>query len=115
MEHTGTRVALTTAATNSNHTDQGDTENNATTTTVVATSVATTTLNSAMVLSAIPPIPLSAYVSLSQTAISSVLKVAMFSTSMSLGLARNIVTGLDMALGFAVRGVTGQTEETRPG
>ncbi|KAG0364512.1 hypothetical protein BGZ54_007423 [Gamsiella multidivaricata] len=64
-----------------------------------------------MTLSTNPPIPLSTYISLSQVAISSALKVAMVSTSMSLGVARTIVSGLDTVLGYAVKGVVGQNDE----
>ncbi|KAG0197855.1 hypothetical protein BGX28_008643 [Mortierella sp. GBA30] len=57
------------------------------------------------------PIPFSAYISLSQVAISSALKVAMISTSLSLGLARTIVSGIDKILGIAVKGAVGQNDE----
>ncbi|KAG0376182.1 hypothetical protein BGX24_008175, partial [Mortierella sp. AD032] len=64
-----------------------------------------------MILSPNEPIPLSTYISVSQIAISSALKVAMVSTSLSLGVARTIVSTLDKVLGFAVRGVVGQNDE----
>jgi hypothetical protein len=57
------------------------------------------------------PIPLSTYISVSQVAISSALKVAMVSTSLSLGVARTIVSTLDNVLGMAVKGVVGQNDE----
>ncbi|KAI7826983.1 hypothetical protein BC939DRAFT_109961 [Gamsiella multidivaricata] len=76
-----------------------------------AVTTTTTTLNPTMTLSTNPPIPLSTYISLSQVAISSALKVAMVSTSMSLGVARTIVSGLDTVLGYAVKGVVGQNDE----
>ncbi|KAG0294627.1 hypothetical protein BGZ98_001709 [Dissophora globulifera] len=66
-------------------------------------------------LSTSKPIPLSAYISVSQAAISSGLQVAKISTSMSLGIARTIVSSIDKILGFAVKGVTGQSGETTPG
>jgi hypothetical protein len=65
-----------------------------------------------MALTTNPPIPLSAYISLSHIALSSALKVAMVSTSMSLGVARTIVSGLDKAIGYAVQGVTGQNDSS---
>ncbi|KAF9960660.1 hypothetical protein BGZ72_006391 [Mortierella alpina] len=64
-----------------------------------------------MTLSVNRPIPLSAYISLSQVAISSALKVAMISTSLSLGIARTIVSGIDKVLGVAVKGAVGQNDE----
>jgi len=60
-----------------------------------------------MTLSANPPIPLSAYIALSQVAISSALKVAMVSTSLSLGVARTIVSGIDKVLSMALNGLAG--------
>ncbi|KAG0264807.1 hypothetical protein BGZ95_003521 [Linnemannia exigua] len=64
-----------------------------------------------LTLSPNEPIPLSTYISVSQIAISSALKVAMVSTSLSLGVARTIVSTLDKVLGFAVKGVVGQNDE----
>ncbi|KAF9575704.1 hypothetical protein EC968_001894 [Mortierella alpina] len=64
-----------------------------------------------MTLSVNQPIPLSAYISLSQVAISSALKVAMISTSLSLGLARTVVSGIDKVLGVAVKSAVGQNDE----
>ncbi|KAG9327226.1 hypothetical protein KVV02_002679 [Mortierella alpina] len=64
-----------------------------------------------MTLSVNRPIPLSAYISLSQVAISSALKVAMISTSLSLGVARTIVSGIDKVLGIAVKSAVGQNDE----
>ncbi|KAI1305549.1 hypothetical protein EDD11_004934 [Mortierella claussenii] len=84
-----------------------------TNTATVATTPTSTgqALSPAMTLSANPPIPLSTYISLSQVAISSALKVAMVSTSLSLGIARTIVSGVDKVLGMAVNGVVGQNDE----
>ncbi|KAF9903472.1 hypothetical protein EC991_003800 [Linnemannia zychae] len=64
-----------------------------------------------LALSPNEPIPLSTYISVSQVAISSALKVAMVSTSLSLGVARTIVSSLDKILGMAVKGVVGQNDE----
>ncbi|KAF9968307.1 hypothetical protein BGZ70_005123 [Mortierella alpina] len=64
-----------------------------------------------MTLSVNRPIPLSAYISLSQVAISTALKVAMISTSLSLGIARTIVSGIDKVLGVAVKSAVGQNDE----
>ncbi|KAF9361601.1 hypothetical protein BGX26_001101 [Mortierella sp. AD094] len=64
-----------------------------------------------MTLSSNPPIPLSTYISMSHIVISSALKVAMVSTSMTMGIARTIVTSLDKVLGGAVKTVTGQNED----
>ncbi|KAF9285191.1 hypothetical protein BGZ74_001544 [Mortierella antarctica] len=66
--------------------------------------------NLGLVLKPNEPIPLSTYISLSQFAISSGLKVAMVSTSLSLGVARTIVSSLDKILNIAVRGVIGQND-----
>ncbi|KAF9923041.1 hypothetical protein FBU30_006857 [Linnemannia zychae] len=64
-----------------------------------------------LTLSPNEPIPLSTYISVSQVAISSALKVAMVSTSLSLGVARTVVSTLDKILGMAVKGVVGQNNE----
>ncbi|KAG0039313.1 hypothetical protein BGZ82_008761 [Podila clonocystis] len=66
--------------------------------------------NLRLVLKPNEPIPLSTYISLSQVAVSSALKVAMVSTSLSLGVARTIVSSLDKILSIAVRGVVGQND-----
>lgn len=102
-------TTLTTVARSQTH--ENNTENHATTTTVATTAVVSTSnAPAATEVTTSPPIPLKAYVSLSHLAISSALKVAMVSTSMSLGVARTVVSGLDKALGFAVKGVTGQND-----
>ncbi|KAG0053234.1 hypothetical protein BGZ83_001472 [Gryganskiella cystojenkinii] len=62
---------------------------------------------STMALSNSPPIPLSAYIALSQVAVSSALKVAMVSTSLSLGVARTIVSGIDKVLSLAMNSLVG--------
>ncbi|KAF9993891.1 hypothetical protein BGZ79_001390 [Entomortierella chlamydospora] len=83
--------------------------------TTVVSNISTTAVASKdtpMTLSANPPIPLSTYISMSHIAISSALKVAMVSTSMTLGIARTIVTGLDKVLGGAVKTVTKRNEDT---
>ncbi|KAF9434672.1 hypothetical protein BGZ76_007620 [Entomortierella beljakovae] len=64
-----------------------------------------------LTLSQIPPIPLKTYVSMSHIAISSALKVAMVSTSMTMGIARTIVSTLDKALGGVVKGVSRQQDD----
>ncbi|KAF9580185.1 hypothetical protein BGW38_003271 [Lunasporangiospora selenospora] len=70
-----------------------------------------TTTVSSRILSEVQSIPLSTYVAISQVAITSVLKVAMVSTSLSLGIARTVVSGVDKILNVAVKGVTGQSED----
>ncbi|KAF9112330.1 hypothetical protein BGX27_003539 [Mortierella sp. AM989] len=82
--------------------------------TTAVSNISTTAVSSddtPMTLSTNTPIPLSTYVSMSHIAISSALKVAMVSTSMTMGIARTIVTGLDKVLGGAVKNVTGQNDE----
>ncbi|KAF9353601.1 hypothetical protein BGX34_011472 [Mortierella sp. NVP85] len=112
---TGTSADTAVATTGStSQTQEGETQNQVATTVATATPTtptATTRADQVIALSDNPPIPLSAYVSLSHVAISTALKVAMVSTSMSLGVARTIVSGLDKAMGFAVKGVTGQAED----
>ncbi|KAF8963566.1 hypothetical protein BGZ46_000925 [Entomortierella lignicola] len=76
-----------------------------------STTAVTSAGESPLTLSTIPPIPLSSYISMSHIAISSALKVAMVSTSMTMGVARTIVTSLDKLLGGAVKTVTGQNED----
>jgi len=110
---TSTDTAVTTTGSTS-QAQEGDTQNQVATTVAIATPTTpavTTRADQVMALSANPPIPISAYISLSHVAISTALKVAMVSTSMSLGVARTIVSGLDKAIGFTVKGVTGQAED----
>ncbi|KAG0247752.1 hypothetical protein BG011_000983 [Mortierella polycephala] len=111
-EGSGTLVPITSRVDEQQaHTTEPDTTTTVMRTTVTASTTTTAVTTTAMTLSPQQPIPLGAYISISQVAISSVLKVAMISTSMSLGIARTIVSGLDKALGFAVKGVVGQNDE----
>lgn len=115
MPPTTTAVATTSTTTTqehpSSHGNNDGTLTTATTTTTTTTASTTSgTNNLGLVLKPNEPIPLSTYISISQIAISSALKVAMVSTSLSLGVARKIVSSLDKILNMAVRGVVGQND-----
>ncbi|KAF9133841.1 hypothetical protein BGW39_008752 [Mortierella sp. 14UC] len=117
-----TSATTTTTTASNKDTTSSTTLTRAHTTPVAAatTTIATTSKNQQqqkkeqggiMALSPNEPIPLSTYISVSQVAISSALKVAMVSTSLSLGIARTVVSTLDKVLGMAVKGVVGQNDE----
>ncbi|KAF9185356.1 hypothetical protein BGZ51_002692 [Haplosporangium sp. Z 767] len=111
-EGSGTLVPTTNGVNEQqSHTTELDTTTTAIRTTTTTRTTTTAVTTTSMALSPNQPIPLGAYISLSQVAISSALKVAMVSTSMSLGIARTVVSGLDKVLGFAVKGVVGQNDE----
>ncbi|KAF9141406.1 hypothetical protein BG015_001300 [Linnemannia schmuckeri] len=110
----------TTATTTSKDSNKNLTRSYTTPSPTTTRTLATTTLapkqqqkkqEEALTLLPNEPIPLSTYISVSQVAISSALKVAMVSTSLSLGVARTIVSTLDKVLGMAVKGVVGQNDE----
>ncbi|KAF8939196.1 hypothetical protein BGZ47_008264 [Haplosporangium gracile] len=113
-------TTTTTATTNSMDSNKNLTQSHTTPSTAATRALATTTIapkqqqkkqEGVLTLSPNEPIPLSTYISVSQVAISSALKVAMVSTSLSLGVARTIVSTLDKVLGMAVKGVVGQNDE----
>ncbi|KAF9205674.1 hypothetical protein BGZ59_000334 [Podila verticillata] len=111
---TTTTVATTSTTTTQEHpSSQGSNDGTLTTTTTTTTTTTASTSgiqSLGLVLKPNEPIPLSTYISISQVAISSALKVAMVSTSLSLGVARTIVSSLDKILNMAVRGVVGQND-----
>ncbi|KAF9293707.1 hypothetical protein BGZ88_004994 [Linnemannia elongata] len=114
-----TNTTTTTSATASKDTNKTLTRSHTTPTPTTSRALATTAIapkqqkkqEGVLTLSSNEPIPLSTYISVSQVAISSALKVAMVSTSLSLGVARTIVSTLDKVLGMAVKGVVGQNDE----
>ncbi|KAG0214217.1 hypothetical protein BGX33_002351 [Mortierella sp. NVP41] len=122
-DRTVTPYNINTTKDNSNNAVRSTTTTTALATTAItttpttrsSTATATTTQEQqqqgVLTLSPNQPIPLSTYISVSQVAISSALKVAMVSTSLSLGVARTIVSALDKVLGMAVKGVVGQNDE----
>ncbi|KAG9068344.1 hypothetical protein KI688_010612 [Linnemannia hyalina] len=114
-DHTLYNSTTTTTATASKDTNMTLTRSHTTTTRALATTAIAPRQQKkqegVLTLSPNEPIPLSTYISVSQVAISSALKVAMVSTSLSLSVARTIVSTLDKVLGMAVNGVVGQNDE----
>ncbi|KAF9134569.1 hypothetical protein BGX30_011896 [Mortierella sp. GBA39] len=117
--NTTTTTTTTTTATVSKDANMTLTRSHTTPTRTTTRALATTAIaprqqkkqEGVLTLSPNEPIPLSTYISVSQVAISSALKVAMVSTSLSLSVARTIVSTLDKVLGMAVNGVVGRNDE----